>query len=376
MSAPTILEPGDISALGNEGVKKGQFDDVVDLLRHSLGVLPEQLITITAGTVTPTSMGIIKVSPETGNTDNLDKVSITNFNPGNVIIVRNETDSNTVTVRHLQGGNGQFNLHKTQNFVMIKARSSIAFYLNDSNNWVELWRNYSNDDAGWFGFHGAADAADVTTNTSDIATHGALVGVPAHGAQPSGYERFTGSGTFNVPTGVTKVWVTNIGGGGGGGGGGGAVGGTNGGNGTAGGNSQYSKGGTFTSNGGAAGALATTISGGTSGGSNSGFGQDPPRKVVTGGRGGPGGIALYSTGPGNGGIGGAGGAGAVGDGGGGGGGGQSGDVDFMREFTVAFGESFSIIAVGAGGGGGAAGVGGAGVSAGATGTSGAVDFYW
>ena len=68
-------------------------------------------------------------------------------------------------------------------------------------------------------FDGSANASITATVANDSHTHTSAT-VPPGGI--GGYQLFTTSGTFTVPTGVTSVYVTMCGGGGGGGGGDGA----------------------------------------------------------------------------------------------------------------------------------------------------------
>jgi len=205
----------------------------------------------------------------------------------------------------------------------------------------------------------SGDAADI------VATKGY---VDSQSSSGGGKQMFTSSGTFNVPSGVTQVWVTVVGAGGGGGGP------KDGTPGTAGGSSSF---GPISASGGSGGRPSS--SGGSSGGSGGSSGEWSRRHMYaptawanlggdgggtvfgTGGFGGQSGYAVWErftgdTGSGYGaGGGGAGGSNALsasvcqaGSGGGGGG------VGFMEALSVTSGSSIPVT-VGAAGAGGARG---------------------
>ena len=193
----------------------------------------------------------------------------------------------------------------------------------------------------------------VGTSCVDVATWNKMI----YAGTGGGKQKFTSSGTFTVPVGVTTIWVS-ISGGGGGGGEGSSRGSTRynpGNNGSIGGTSSF---GSFVSvAGGGGGYSGGNGATGGAGGSPGGYNGSPGSRggLMSGGNGGAGGGTLSGYG-----FGGAGGAGeneiwcCQSSGGTGGGGGGGGATVMTQEITVSTGQVIPVT-VGAGGAGATAG---------------------
>lgn len=271
-----------------------------------------------------------------------DLLTIASTNPDvRLLMLRAENPARVVTIKHNAGGIGEIILDGNADYVLNKASKTLILW-REGAQWLEVTRT------GW------DDAED------------------------GGQQLFTASGDFTVPMGITRVYVSLVGGGGGGGGGAGATGTS----------PSSSTDGTDGSDGGASsfGAHATAA-GGKGGGKGLGLGRGGAAQTgghhggnKVGDLGGLGGVAPTTPlgGYGKGGAGGAGSGGAYGTGGGGGASGACTAVPTVR-FKV---DSLTpggtvVVTVGNGGAGGAGGTGAGGNgTAGSSGSNGAVLVEW
>jgi hypothetical protein len=258
-----------------------------------------------------------------------------------LLILRPANAARVVTVKHAAGGAGEIILDGEADYVFNKTSKTLILQRVGAQ-WLEVTRT------GW------DDAED------------------------GGQQLFTSDGNFTVPAGITRVYVTAVGGGGGGGGGAGATGtspssSTDGGDGADGGASSFG--------------AYVTAAGGKGGGKGLGLGKGGTAwpggqhgQNKCGDLGGAGGVAP-PTALGAYGQGGAGGAGSGGTSGTGGGGGASGAGTAAPVVSSQIGSltpgGTVAVTVGAGGAGGSAGTGAGGNgTAGSSGTGGAVLVKW
>lgn len=321
----------DISGWGNTTTGQTVIDQVQQFLaatKQLPGAEAFSELTISGGVVVPTGCAHTVDTEADASSDFLDKIQVTNMRSGSLLILRPQNVAHAVTMRHMQGGSGQLYLGSQGSYVLNQSNSAIVLQLVGTI-WYELMRT---------------------------------VGATMSGENQ---EFFNSSGTFNVPTGITKVFVTGGGGGGGGGGGAGSADNPgNGSNGSNGGNTTITGGLSFTALGGGGGNGAIGVQGGEDKEQGGGPGQNSAG--TSGGWGGgasPTPHGAYGQG-GHGGRGGSGGGSNAG--GGGGGGGACGQFLVRQEYSVTPGASCTVT-VGAGGAGGNGGGNGSAGSAGATG---------
>lgn len=328
----------DISTWGNTTTGATVIDDIQAILAATLelpGAEAFSELVISSGVVVASSAAHT-INTESGDiADNLDKIQVTNVRNGAVLVIRPANTGHVVTVRHMQGGSGQIYLASTGTYIMDSINSALVLQLVGTT-WFEVARISGSTMSG------------------------------------ENQERFTTTGTFTVPTGITKIFVSGCGGGGGGGGGAGSEdnpgAGANGASGVA---STISGSISFNVAGGSGGFAATTPQGGEDREQGGGPGQNS--YINSGGHGGAGGNSPHGY-YGVGGHGGRGGSGATsGDlgGGGGGGGGVGASLDRV-EYSVTPGAELDVT-IGSGGAGGAGGGNG---SSGSSGTNGTILIEW
>lgn len=322
-------------------------EDFADLMEEILvaakelpGVQGQTELTISSGSVTVDRCSHRLDTEGDASTDDLTNI-VTGASDVRLLILRPASSSRVVTIKHAAGGSGEIILDGEADYVMNKLSKTLILERIGAQ-WVEVTRT------GW------DDAED------------------------GGQQLFTASGDFTVPMGITRVYVTAVGGGGGGGGGAGATGtspssSADGVNGSDGGSSSF--GAHVVVAGGGAGTKGLGLG---KGGTAVSGGQHGTNKV--GDLGGLGGVAppTVLAGYGKGGAGGAGAGGANGTGGGGGASGACSAVPAVRQKVDSLTPGGTVtVTVGAGGAGGAGGTGAAANgTAGSTGANGAVLVEW
>lgn len=316
------------------------MEDLLVGVKELPGGLDMTELTISAGSITVDRAAHTVDTQSDAPADDLTNI-LQGSSDVRILILRPANAARVVTVKHAAGGTGEVILDGDADYVFNKASKTLILQRVGAQ-WLEITRT------GW------------------------------DDAEAGGQQIFTASGDFTVPDGITRVYVTMVGGGGGGGGGAGATGtspssSTDGVNGSDGGVSGF--GGYFGCAAGKGGGKGLGL--GRGGVAQSG-GQHGQNKV--GDLGGVGGVAGHTllAGWGKGGAGGAGANGANGTGGGGGASGSSTTVPAVRQEVGSLTPGGTIaVLVGAGGAGGAAGTGadGNGV-AGSSGASGAVLVEW
>lgn len=328
--------PGDLT---NQDVSD-IFEDLITGVKELPGALEQTELAIVAGSITVNRASHSVDTQSDAASDDLTNIAV-GAGDVRVLILRQQNAARVVTLKHAAGGIGEIILDGEADYVMNKLSKTIILERIGSQ-WWEVTRT------GW------DDAED------------------------GGQQLFTASGNFTVPMGITRVYVTMVGGGGGGGGGAGATGispssSTDGADGSDGGVSSF--GGYF------------AVAAGKGGGKGLGLGRGGA--AFTGGGhggnkvgdlGGIGGVAAPTilAGWGKGGAGAAGSGGTSGTGGGGGASGSCSTVPSVRQRQGSLTPGGTVaVTVGAGGAGGAGGTGAGGNgAAGSTGASGAVLVEW
>ncbi len=120
----------------NSEAKTAQ-DDMLAILRELQGGSARTTLTISAGSVTPTS-GHHAIAVESGSTDNLDNILQTNHPDGRMLIISADDGAKDIVVRNNQGGAGQittgdgtdFTL-STTNMYMVLLRVGAAWQVID-----------------------------------------------------------------------------------------------------------------------------------------------------------------------------------------------------------------------------------------------------
>jgi hypothetical protein len=143
-------------------------------------------LTIASGSVSPVHGAHTLDTESEAATDDLASVA-TSLPDGAWLLLRPENTSRVVTVKHGAGGVGEIILDGAADYVLDKASKTLVLQRLGPQ-WIEIFRT------GW------------------------------DDAESGGQQLFAEDGDFTVPPGVTKAYVTAVGGGGGGGGGAGATG--------------------------------------------------------------------------------------------------------------------------------------------------------
>lgn len=310
------------------------LQDMNDAAAQCAGGMAESELTISSGSVTATGPAHTIDTEGDASTDTLTKIQVDNIRDGQYLILRPASILRVVTITSGAGGSGQIILNNGASYTMNRATSALLLQLRNTS-WYEIART-----------NGPSSVGD-------------------------GQQWFTtpGSDSFVVPTGVTTVWVTVVGGGGGGGGGAAGNSANVGSAGSAGGQSSFDTS-VVVAAGGSGGYGGGLLQGGQGRATGGSPGQNPVG--ATGGYGGQSCTALGNAG--EGGNGGTGGTGTT-QGGGGGGAGACGEVQMRIEVSVTPAASIPIV-VGGGGSGGAGGSGTYAGSSGASGSAGAVLIEW
>ena len=292
------------------------LNQFTDAAREMPGGSDIQSVTVNSGAISNITSWMLRLDTEgAAPTDDLNYVQ--GPPSGRFLILMAESALRVVTLKHSTSGTGTMSMADLEDYELTGSR------------WIAFFRK----DGAWVEFARYIDS---------VFTPGQTI--------------YTASGTFVVPTGVTQVWVTAVGGGGGGGGGAGNYGNPtgNGVNGSSGGTTSF---GAYVSvAGGGGGGYGIYTGRGGNPATNGGTGT-PASTLGFGGNGGSGAYTLFGS-RGSGGNGGQGGnqlTGAL-SGGGGGGGGTSASAAVRKLVAVTPGESIAVT-IGAGGAGGAGGPG-------------------
>jgi hypothetical protein len=166
-----------------EGEMGTAFENLVQALREMPGAGGFEIKTLSGNTFTPTVCANMLDTEGGAADDYLDRVDVANSKNGHELKLWGYHAARPITVRHLQGGVGEILLSAGRSFILTPDRCLVL--VRNGNRWREANRSVDVTEAG-----------------------------AAHGSQV-----FTSSGTFTVPEGVDRVWVSLVGGGGGGGGG-------------------------------------------------------------------------------------------------------------------------------------------------------------
>lgn len=236
----------------------------------------KESLVISNGSITPTQ-GFIAVDTEaSSSSDDLTNIVATNLG-AQFIFVTNTSGARSVVLKHASGGSGQLSLRGNVDATLRYTNQMVCLYYDDSSNtWGEVFRNFglyiphssdqaaaraalgltsaavtslgtgtgqipTADNLGALAFLGAVANGQISDNaitTGKIADDAVTIAKLAHRSSENtilGYKEgvpsvynltevggginrvvFSSSGTFTVPTGVSKVRVLVVGGGGGG----------------------------------------------------------------------------------------------------------------------------------------------------------------
>lgn len=141
-----------------EGEMKQALEDQLAAIKQGIGHAPKEQIEIVSGSITPTA-ALVVVGTEGGvGTDFLDRMDVSNHPTGRVIFLHGDwTSGQIVTVRHAQGGNGQFFLAGATSLELNAGVTLIVY--NQGNLWLELGRFYGNATADFREYLGIGSAA-------------------------------------------------------------------------------------------------------------------------------------------------------------------------------------------------------------------------
>lgn len=186
MALPTVGQLADASV--TQGGMKTRLEALLAGVKTMPGAGGKSTVTIASGVIAPTRAAVICDTEAAAASDNLDNITVSNYEDGGLLFLQSANASRSVVCRNAQGGSGELLLDGSTNFTL-DSTSKVLVLRRDGTAWREVMR----------------------------------YGGPSSGSS-GGVEVFTANGTFTVPSGVTTVWVSAIGGGGGGAGGGGGFG--------------------------------------------------------------------------------------------------------------------------------------------------------
>ena len=99
-----------------EGEMKAALENILQRIKELPGGAARTQVAISSGSITPTTP-VVQVSVESGSSDDLDTIAVTNFEEGSVLILYG-TDGERIRIRHEQGGSGQISTASGDNFGM------------------------------------------------------------------------------------------------------------------------------------------------------------------------------------------------------------------------------------------------------------------
>lgn len=174
-------------AIGADAVTNAQQETNLENLAEAarrvpgIGAASIPATAISAGSISPT-LGFVVVDTEGATaTDNLDWIDPNAYLEGSIVVVAGASPgSRVVTLRHAQGGTGQFVLQDGSNFALSNAFGWIALRLAGSA-WIELTRNFGTNFTALQSFIGLGSVALLDDGDVDAAT---LQGNPASAFLP------------------------------------------------------------------------------------------------------------------------------------------------------------------------------------------------
>ncbi len=152
-----------------EGEVKTALEDQRDFIEALLGGKAEGAYVISSGVITPDQTAVFSVDTQGGaGSDDLDRIATTNFSAGALIVLHQLAGSKDVTMRHMQGGDGQLELIGAANYNLAEADVYSAFILipGSPNKWREVERWFGNQHAQFRTFRGFGSVATLNRGTT------------------------------------------------------------------------------------------------------------------------------------------------------------------------------------------------------------------
>lgn len=167
-----IFQNGYISDIERtEGEVQTALEDLRSFLTEKPGGNAISTLTISGGEITPTR-AVHRVDTESAAaSDDLDRATLTNLSDGSLLLICSANSTRKPTVRHAQGGNGQFLLGDGANF-LLDSTTNWLLLVRDGTAWREIARSYGESKANfrtWLGL-GTAAAVNTGTGSGDVPT--------------------------------------------------------------------------------------------------------------------------------------------------------------------------------------------------------------
>lgn len=127
-------------------------------------------LTIAGGIITPATMAVLVDTEGAAASDDLTNAYTTNMPSGRFLLLRSTASARNVVVKHLAGGDGQFNLADDADFTLDQADQAIMFF-NVGSQWVEMFRQYGTaaaDQRAYLGLTKGTGSTQIPTN-ADLA---------------------------------------------------------------------------------------------------------------------------------------------------------------------------------------------------------------
>lgn len=131
--------PNDLSTDRNEAAMKVDLDAFLSGVKEMPGGQAPEALTISSGSVTPTGCAVIVDTEGAAATDNLDVADVTNHPEGRLLLVRATSSLRVVTIRHNQGGSGQFLTADGNSITLDNERKQVLF-CRSGTSWYEVAR--------------------------------------------------------------------------------------------------------------------------------------------------------------------------------------------------------------------------------------------
>lgn len=142
MSGTEILAPNYISNSGRtKGELKQAFEDILAIVKELTGGTGIAQKVIAGGAfASPTGNMLVEIESESGSADNLDNIT-GEVRDGKVLCLFHKS-GHTITIRHSQGGSGQFRLKSGTSLALSADRQYAHFIYNETDTcWDELHRD-------------------------------------------------------------------------------------------------------------------------------------------------------------------------------------------------------------------------------------------
>jgi hypothetical protein len=153
-------------------IKTSFFGPIIDVIKELLGGSASSELTISSGSITPTSATHSVDTESDASSDDLTNIETTNHPDGRFLLIRAENSARTVVVKHQAGGTGQISTTNDEDYSLDDTNKFILLKRNGSD-WEEVFRshNISNfaqtilDDTNASAVRATIDAQEETTAT-------------------------------------------------------------------------------------------------------------------------------------------------------------------------------------------------------------------